>query len=108
MAHAVQPSQAHSRHIRSKLRFFCDADGRHRSAEFTTWRRLALIFGVWTLVAIMSTQASAFAVTRSGRTFDWTPVFCSQLPELPVWAAVHAVPARARSPVSGSSAVCGR
>jgi two-component system, LytTR family, sensor kinase len=56
-------------------------------AEFTTWRRLALIFGVWTLVAIMSTQASAFAVTRSGRTFDWTPVFCSQLLSCLLWAA---------------------
>jgi two-component system LytT family sensor kinase len=55
-------------------------------AEFTTWRRLALIFGVWTLVAIMSTQASAFAVTRSGRTFDWVPVFCSQLLSCLLWA----------------------
>src|SRR6188768_1686068 len=39
--------------------------------EFTTWRRLALIFGVWTVVALMATQTSAFAVTRTGRSFDW-------------------------------------
>ena len=57
------------------------------SAEFTTWRRLALIFGVWTLVAVMSTQASAFAVTRSGRSFEWTPTFASQLFSCLMWAA---------------------
>ena len=56
-------------------------------AEFTTWRRLALIFGVWTVVAVMSTQASAFAVTRSGRSFDWTPTFASQLLSCLMWAA---------------------
>ena len=55
--------------------------------EFTTWRRLALIFGVWTVVALMATQTSAFAVTRTGRSFDWTPVFTSQLTSCLLWAA---------------------
>jgi len=55
--------------------------------EFTTWRRLALIFGVWTVVALMATQTSAFAVTRTGRSFDWTPVFTSQLTSCFLWAA---------------------
>jgi two-component system LytT family sensor kinase len=55
--------------------------------EFTTWRRLALIFGVWTVVALMATQTSAFAVTRTGRSFDWTPVFASQLTSCLLWAA---------------------
>ena len=55
--------------------------------EFTTWRRLALIFGVWTVVALMATQTSAFAVTRTGRSFDWIPVFASQLTSCLLWAA---------------------
>jgi two-component system LytT family sensor kinase len=55
--------------------------------EFTTWRRLALIFAVWTVVALMATQTSAFAVTRTGRSFDWTPVFTSQLTSCFLWAA---------------------
>ena len=32
---------------------------------FVTWRRLALIFGVWAVVAVMNTQTLGFALTRS-------------------------------------------
>ena len=53
---------------------------------FTTWRRLALIFGVWTLVAVMAVQTSAFAFARTGRSFDWLPVFASQLWSCLLWA----------------------
>ena len=53
---------------------------------FTTWRRLALIFGVWTLVAIMAVQTTAFAFARTGRSFDWVPVFASQLESCMLWA----------------------
>jgi two-component system, LytTR family, sensor kinase len=56
-------------------------------APFTTWRRLALIFGVWTLVAVMSTQASGFALTRTGRSFDWRPIFFSNMVSCMLWAA---------------------
>jgi two-component system LytT family sensor kinase len=70
----------------------------HRSAEillmsesperpFITWRRLILIFGVWTLVAVMSTQTSAFAITRMGRSFDWKPFFFSNMTSCMLWAA---------------------
>jgi len=54
--------------------------------QFTTWRQLALIFGVWALVAIMATQASLFAITRTGRTIDWLPFFISQLESCMLWA----------------------
>src|SRR5688572_25134214 len=71
---------------------------RYRSAEiplmadtpapqFITWRRLILIFGVWALVAFMSTQTSAFAMTRMGRPFEWKPVFFSNLASCMLWAA---------------------
>ena len=49
------------------------------SKPFVTWRRLALIFGVWTLVAVMNTQTSAFSLTRMGRDFDWRPFFFSNM-----------------------------
>ena len=55
--------------------------------QFTTWRRLALIFGTWILVALMNTQTSAFAMTRMGRQFDWTPVFFSNLTSCLLWAS---------------------
>jgi two-component system, LytTR family, sensor kinase len=54
---------------------------------FTTWRRLALIFGIWTLVAVMSTQTSGFALTRTGRAFDWRPIFFSNMVSCMLWAA---------------------
>ena len=54
---------------------------------FVTWRRIALIFGVWTLVAVMNTQASAFALTRMGREFDWRPFFFSNMLSCMLWAA---------------------
>ena len=53
---------------------------------FTTWRRLALIFGVWALVAVMSTQTLGFALTRTGRSFDWVPIFASNLASCMLWA----------------------
>lgn len=56
-------------------------------SPFTTWRRLALIFGVWALVAVMSTQTSAFSFTRTGRTFEWKPIFFSNLLSCVLWAA---------------------
>jgi two-component system LytT family sensor kinase len=55
---------------------------------FVTWRRLALIFGVWALVAFMSTQTSAFAMTRTGRSFEWKVFFFSNLTSCMLWAAV--------------------
>jgi signal transduction histidine kinase len=55
--------------------------------QFTTARRLALIFGVWALVAVMSTQTSVFALTRTGRVFDWRPIFFSNLSSCMLWAA---------------------
>ena len=58
------------------------------SRPFTTWRRLALIFGVWALVALMSTQTSAFALTRTGRSFEWKVFFFSNLTSCMLWAAV--------------------
>ena len=58
------------------------------SPPFITWRRLALIFGVWTLVALMSTQTLAFALTRLGRSFDWKPIFFSNMTSCMLWAAV--------------------
>jgi len=58
-----------------------------RTAPFTTWRRLAIIFGVWVLVAVMSTQTSAFSLTRMGRTFEWKPNFFSNLFSCMLWAA---------------------
>jgi len=54
---------------------------------FTTWRRLALIFGVWALVAVMSTQTLGFALTRTGRRFDWVPIFASNFQSCMLWAA---------------------
>ena len=57
------------------------------SPPFITWRRLALIFGVWSLVAVMSTQTSAFAMTRMGRSFDWKPIFFSNFARCMLWAA---------------------
>ena len=54
---------------------------------FTTWRRLALIFGVWVLVAVMATQTLGFALTRTGRRFDWVPIFASNLESCMLWAA---------------------
>ena len=54
---------------------------------FITWRRLALIFGVWTLVAVMNTQTSAFSLTRMGRDFDWRPFFFSNMLSCMLWAA---------------------
>ncbi len=54
---------------------------------FLTWRRLALIFGIWTLVAVMATQTSGFALTRTGRPFDWKPILFSNLLSCMVWAA---------------------
>ena len=53
---------------------------------FITWRRLILIFGVWTLVAVMSTQTASFAFTRTGRSFDWKPNFFSNLSSCMLWA----------------------
>lgn len=57
------------------------------ASRFATARRLALIFGVWALVAVMNTQASAFAMARMGRPFDWKPVFLSNLASCMLWAA---------------------
>ena len=54
---------------------------------FVTWRRLGLIFGVWALVAVMSTQTSGFALTRTGRPFDWKPILFSNLLSCMLWAA---------------------
>ena len=54
---------------------------------FVTWRRIALIFGVWTLVAVMNTQTSAFSLTRMGRDFDWRPFFFSNMLSCMLWAA---------------------
>jgi len=54
---------------------------------FTTWRRLALIFGVWALVAVMATQTLGFALTRTGRNFNWVPIFASNLASSMLWAA---------------------
>ena len=53
---------------------------------FTTWRRLALIFGVWALVAVMSTQTLGFALTRTGRSFNWVSIFASNLESCMLWA----------------------
>ena len=53
---------------------------------FTTWRRLALIFGVWALVAVMATQTLGFALTRTGRRFDWVPIFASNFQSSMLWA----------------------
>ena len=58
------------------------------AAPFITPRRLALIFGVWALVAYMNTQTSAFAMTRMGRSFDWKPIFFSNMTSCMLWAAV--------------------
>lgn len=55
--------------------------------QFTSWRQIALIFGVWTVVAVMMTQASAFAFARTGRSFDFVPYFSSQLTSCLLWAA---------------------
>src|SRR5690349_25039771 len=54
---------------------------------FVTWRRIALIFGVWTLVAVMNTQTSAFSLTRMGREFDWRPFSFSNMLSCMLWAA---------------------
>ena len=56
-------------------------------SPFTTWRRLALIFGVWALVAVMATQTVVFAFARTGRTFDWVPNFVSNFESCMLWAA---------------------
>jgi len=53
---------------------------------FTTWRRLALIFGVWALVAVMAVQTTVFSFTRTGRSLDWVPLFASQLMSCMLWA----------------------
>jgi hypothetical protein len=57
------------------------------AAPFTTWRRLALIFGVWALVAVMNTQTLNFELTRLGRPFYWKPIFFSNLLSCMLWAA---------------------
>jgi len=57
------------------------------SPQFTTWRRLALIFGVWALVAVMNTQTLGFQLTRTGRAFDWVPIFVSNFESCMLWAA---------------------
>ena len=54
---------------------------------FVTWRRLALIFGVWALVAAMNTQTLGFTLTRTGRYFNWIPIFASNLSSCMLWAA---------------------
>jgi len=54
---------------------------------FTTWGRLALIFGVWAVVAVMNTQTLGFALTRSGRYFNWPPILASNLTSCMLWAA---------------------
>src|SRR5690349_18198489 len=54
---------------------------------FVTWRRLALIFGVWALVAAMNTQTLGFTLTRTGRYFNWVPIFASNLSSCMLWAA---------------------
>jgi two-component system, LytTR family, sensor kinase len=54
---------------------------------FTTWRRLALIFGVWAVVAVMNTQTLGFALTRTGRYFNWPPILASNLTSCMLWAA---------------------
>ena len=53
---------------------------------FVTWRRLALIFGVWALVAVMNTQTLGFTLTRTGRYFNWIPIFASNLSSCMLWA----------------------
>ena len=53
---------------------------------FVTWRRLALIFGVWALVAVMNTQTLGFTLTRTGRYFNWVPIFASDLASCMLWA----------------------
>src|SRR5574338_997511 len=57
------------------------------ATPFTTWRRLALIFGVWALVAVMNTQTLHFELTRLGRPFYWKPIFFSNLLSCMLWAA---------------------
>jgi len=54
--------------------------------QFTTWRRIALVFGAWALVAVMSTQTLGFSLTRTGRAFDWVPIFVSNLNSCMLWA----------------------
>jgi signal transduction histidine kinase len=54
---------------------------------FVTWRRLALIFGVWAVVAVMNTQTLGFTLTRSGRYFFWVPILASNLASCMLWAA---------------------
>ncbi len=54
---------------------------------FVTWRRLALIFGVWVVVAVMNTQTLGFALTRTGRYFNWPPILASNLTSCMLWAA---------------------
>ena len=54
---------------------------------FVTWRRLALIFGVWALVAAMNTQTLGFTLTRTGRDFNWIPIFASDFSSCMLWAA---------------------
>jgi len=54
---------------------------------FVTWRRLALIFGVWAVVAVMNTQTLGFALTRTGRYFNWPPILASNLTSCMLWAA---------------------
>jgi hypothetical protein len=56
------------------------------ATPFTTWRRLALIFGVWALVAVMNTQTLNFELTRLGRPFYWKPIFFSNLLSCMLWA----------------------
>ena len=62
------------------------AVGSTPNPEFTTWRRLALIFGVWALVAVMATQTLVFSYHRTGRSFAWIPSFVSQLESCLLWA----------------------
>jgi len=54
---------------------------------FVTWRRLALIVGVWAVVAVMNTQTLGFALTRTGRSFYWIPILASNLASCMLWAA---------------------
>ncbi len=54
---------------------------------FVTWRRLALIFGVWAVVAVMNTQTLGFTLTRTGRPFNWVPILASNSASCMLWAA---------------------
>ena len=63
----------------------------HPPTEPRRWvaivRQGALIIGIWVLVAVMSTQTSAFTAARMGRTIELRPIFLSNLTTCMVWAA---------------------